>query len=199
MIDGRQWLWTREARAGLSSLAVHARKRFATEIAAAGATLDEIVARLKELPSCSIQEAIERIRAATRDFQPTPTQRSCSDIMSWEELLSLDPNIVTVGSHSVSHPILTTLTSSELEHEIGGSRHRLEDRIGTQVEHFCYPNGASNPPVVTLVARSYSSATHDRGGPMSPGANRFLLPRIAASPSTVRRFWRLNRWYPPAA
>lgn len=46
-----------------------------------------------------------------------------------------------VGSHSVGHRSLPTLSDDELAHELVASKERLEDITGTAVTGFCYPYG----------------------------------------------------------
>ena len=75
------------------------------------------------------RKAEATIRQATAGFLPTAAQRDAFDIMNWNDLRSLDRNLITVGSHTLSHPILTKLSGQEIEAEILESRRCLEQRL----------------------------------------------------------------------
>ena len=62
-----------------------------------------------------------------------------------EQLRRLDPGLVTVGSHGVSHRMLSSLTSDGIRRELRESRRRLEDILGRPVECLSVPGGAVNP------------------------------------------------------
>ena len=63
--------------------------------------------------------------------------------MDWEQIkvLSDDP-LITIGAHTVTHPIMSGLSHNEVEREIVESRSIIESHIGKHVEHFSYPFGA---------------------------------------------------------
>lgn len=50
---------------------------------------------------------------------------------------------LTIGSHSVSHPIMTSLSPEALSYELLASKETIEAAIGQPVSAFCYPNGQS--------------------------------------------------------
>ncbi len=61
---------------------------------------------------------------------------------SWEQLRELVALGHHIGSHSMSHARLSTLTSEkELEREIIGSAEMIEDRLGVSVDSFSHPFG----------------------------------------------------------
>ncbi|NNE36169.1 MAG: polysaccharide deacetylase family protein, partial [Rhodothermales bacterium] len=63
-------------------------------------------------------------------------------IVSESELIELAAcDLITIGSHSVSHPVLPELSSSDQKIEIADSKRDLEGLIGRSVEFFSYPNG----------------------------------------------------------
>ncbi|MDZ7338768.1 MAG: polysaccharide deacetylase family protein [candidate division KSB1 bacterium] len=71
--------------------------------------------------------------------------RGCSEeaqrVMSEAELLQLDAQLVSLGSHSVTHPCLSTLPATELERELTDSRSALEAMTGREVTMFSFPYG----------------------------------------------------------
>lgn len=70
-----------------------------------------------------------------------------------------------MGSHTLSHPDLTTLDDAQLEEEVAGSRAMLRKQLDVPIEFFCYPAGRYDDGVVAAVeAAGYRGATTtDRG------------------------------------
>ena len=58
-----------------------------------------------------------------------------------------------VGAHTMSHPDLTRITSSQVESEIKDSKTYLEDLLGHQVAMFGYPYGRYNNDLKQRVKR----------------------------------------------
>jgi len=84
-----------------------------------------------------------------------------------------------LGSHTVTHPDLTTLDPATLEDEVSGSRQTLARRFGVPVDSFCYPAGSFDATVVDAVRKAgYTSAVTVEDGLDEPGGNRFEMPRI---------------------
>jgi peptidoglycan/xylan/chitin deacetylase (PgdA/CDA1 family) len=62
--------------------------------------------------------------------------------LTWQEAAEMSASgLVSVGSHTVSHPILPRCTASEMEHELTASKRLIEANIGRECRLFCYPNG----------------------------------------------------------
>ena len=65
------------------------------------------------------------------------------EFLSWDELRELDRHpLVTIGSHTRRHPLLTSLATPEAREEIAGSKAILEEELGHSVDCFSYPYGA---------------------------------------------------------
>lgn len=92
------------------------------------------------------------------------------------ELVSLDH---TIGSHSHTHPDLTTLSPAESYREVVGSKQILEDALGQPVNVFCYPHGACNALVTSVVREAGFEVafTVDLGG-VRLGDDPFRLKRV---------------------
>ncbi|RFU22384.1 polysaccharide deacetylase family protein [Geodermatophilus marinus] len=72
--------------------------------------------------------------------------------LSWSELADVADVGVEIGSHSVNHRTLDTLSPQELRTEVVDSKRDLEDRLGRAVTSFCYPHGYSSRRVERAVA-----------------------------------------------
>jgi peptidoglycan/xylan/chitin deacetylase (PgdA/CDA1 family) len=64
-------------------------------------------------------------------------------VMDWDILKDISKEkLVTIGSHTISHPSFNFLNTEELSFEINQSRILLENKLGIKVEHFAYPFGS---------------------------------------------------------
>ncbi len=131
---------------------------------AQGNSAEEIVSWMKILPLQQRRNAEAVIQQATADFRPTPAQHAAFDMMNWDDLLSLDSRLITVGSHTMSHPILTSLNNQEIEAELVESRRCLEQRLQRPADLFCYPNGSYDKRVYEAAKRTYRAAVTTESG-----------------------------------
>jgi peptidoglycan/xylan/chitin deacetylase (PgdA/CDA1 family) len=105
---------------------------------------------------------------------------------SWSELREMaDSGLVEIGSHTVTHPILASITDDESWHELTVSRSQIEEGLGRQINSFCFPNGKPGDyrpsQVRQIIDAGYTSAVVARPGMVAKGANPYELPRIGAS------------------
>lgn len=102
--------------------------------------------------------------------------------ISWDmlERLAKDP-LIEIGAHTVSHPRVSSLSPDAAVAELKGSRTRLNERLGIDVQHFAFPYGRSGdcgPRDFTLARQAgFSSAATTRKGLLRHGRDRFNLPR----------------------
>ena len=116
--------------------------------------------------------------------------RVTNDEAGWKELKALDPRVVTIGSHTMTHPILTSLTAEETDSEMRESRFALEKRLEREVSLVCYPNGNLNDGALASARRYYRSAVTVEPGTVKDEADRHQLPRFAAHPRGMKRLVR---------
>ena len=121
-VEKKQWIWTHDARERLSSLTEVDCYVFAGELQAPSSECLGIVDWMKTLTNKQRVEIHQRIRERTKAFVPTPAQHHKFDLMDWEELQSLEPRLITIGSHSMTHPILSNISDDEIQTEIVESR-----------------------------------------------------------------------------
>jgi peptidoglycan/xylan/chitin deacetylase (PgdA/CDA1 family) len=106
-------------------------------------------------------------------------------MLSWRQIEEVAAAGVEIGAHSVNHPELDQLASSELEHELATAKHALEDRLGVAVPGLAYPFGYSSRLVretAEAVGYEYACAVGNRLA--SPSADQFALPRLTVARST---------------
>ncbi|MBW8059332.1 MAG: polysaccharide deacetylase family protein [Solirubrobacterales bacterium] len=79
--------------------------------------------------------------------------------VSWEEARALVESGWEVGSHTCSHPRLTSLDDDRLKAELEGSRAECEQQLGRPCESLAYPYGDVDPRVMeAAMAAGYSAA-----------------------------------------
>lgn len=84
-----------------------------------------------------------------------------------------------VGSHTVNHPDLRTLTDAALENELIRSKNDLEHLLGVAVTTFAYPRGRFDRRVHQAVADAgYLSACCTLGGLNDTRTDALLIRRI---------------------
>lgn len=104
--------------------------------------------------------------------------------MSWDEVraLVLDP-LVEIGSHTLSHPVMSRLDLAKARAELAGSKNMIEEKIGRPVSTFAYPYGprsSYSEQVITEVKKAgYDSALTGLPGGNTPGSDLFQLRRLS--------------------
>lgn len=108
---------------------------------------------------------------------PAPVQQiPRMSVRQWRELAESG---FTIGSHGLTHPILTTLSNSEALREIRQSKTELERLLGRPVSFFAYPKGKYNMQIVNLVRQAgYTAALATGPGVNLPGTSRWALRRL---------------------
>jgi peptidoglycan/xylan/chitin deacetylase (PgdA/CDA1 family) len=202
LIENQRWLWNQESRSRLRSLEAWRRgelvrrwgaNRFTGTDDVATHDVETIIQWMKTLPLKTRIAYEQELRDVTTEFQPTEEQRIQYDVMNWEELRSLDPAFITIGSHTVNHPILSTLEPAELQFEIAESRRLLEQKLNRELSFFCYPNGAFDSNVVAETRKVYRAAVTTEPGFVTGASDLFQLPRIGIVQNTSLVAWRLHR------
>lgn len=62
-----------------------------------------------------------------------------------------------IGSHTVTHPDLTTLSFAQMDAELQNSQATLQSLLGVPVKDFATPYGAANDQVITDAKKYYNS------------------------------------------
>lgn len=183
LMDSGQWIWNMEARSRLRTLDATERKALAARAGWPTHDVEGLIAWAKTLPLVDRREGFEQVlRAQTARFTPSEQQSDLHAPLSWDEARMLDPKLITIGSHTMSHPILTTLSPDEQVEELTASRARLENKLDREVDIFCYPNGDNDDAVVERVRGVYRWAVTTEEALCGPGLDFCRLPRVPAAP-----------------
>ncbi len=130
------------------------------------AEFDRISGQLEEAASTSIRDII--------DTDPYVS------VASWQELQDVARRGVEIGSHTVDHCRLTGVGTGRVAQQLTDSREHLEQRVGAECRHFCYPNGDYDAGVAEQVREAgYTSAVTTDNGLNNIGDDLMTLRRYA--------------------
>jgi peptidoglycan/xylan/chitin deacetylase (PgdA/CDA1 family) len=95
--------------------------------------------------------------------------------MNWDELREHAARGIAIGSHTVSHPHLTTLSDDELRRELTESKGEIEDRLRRPCEDLAYPYGEHD----ARVRAAARAAGHGRAYALrGPESDAYAAPRL---------------------
>jgi len=100
------------------------------------------------------------------------------EVMTCDELRSL-PEVIELGSHSLSHPHLTRIDGARLREEVDTSRHKLAELLGSDVSLLAFPYGEYNDRVVdTCSEAGYERVFGIDPWPADPAGGDFVRGRV---------------------
>ena len=121
--------------------------------------------------------------------------RHAPALMSEDILLELRKNGIIFGAHGMSHVRLAETETARQREEIFKSKAVLEDILGEEVRHFCYPYGSYDKAVLNLTKEAgYKTAVTCSRGTAYPGDDLLQLPRKAISygDSLAGFLWKIH-------
>jgi peptidoglycan/xylan/chitin deacetylase (PgdA/CDA1 family) len=90
-----------------------------------------------------------------------------------------------VGSHTQHHIDLRQSTDELALREMKDSKHELEQSLGAEVRHFCYPYGRLESKHVDMARQvGYTTATTMDRGRVWPDTDRHRMPRVMIACAT---------------
>jgi peptidoglycan/xylan/chitin deacetylase (PgdA/CDA1 family) len=105
------------------------------------ATIAALVARYKTLSGEEGERFIEHVARETGTGRCDLA--AAADLwMTWDMARELQAGGMTIGGHTVTHPILASVPLVRQEEEIAGCAARLEAELGGSMDWFAYPVGA---------------------------------------------------------
>lgn len=115
-------------------------------------------------------------------------------MMSEEDLHTLTREKMTIGGHTVNHPILNAIQDFTAKQEIEDNRAYLQNLLQKSVDLFAYPNGKSGVDFgdqhVNMVANAgYKAAVTTDHGVSTPATDIYRLRRFTPWDRTPSRFW----------
>jgi peptidoglycan/xylan/chitin deacetylase (PgdA/CDA1 family) len=157
--------------------------------------LQQLYQQLVTLPNERPSVLAQLLRwAETAETIATATARA----MTAAELQTLaQDGLVSVGSHTVTHPLLTSIPQDQQYNELRESKQTLENILSQPVTALSYPHGVYNAKTQKLAEETgYQLACSSQNGIVHQGHNRFALPRFWVPDWDGEQFDRwLARWF----
>jgi O-antigen/teichoic acid export membrane protein/peptidoglycan/xylan/chitin deacetylase (PgdA/CDA1 family) len=176
--DACEELWRRGTPPGAWAGAAPVDRRVRHVLAAPGSLhgVAELRNALKDLPGDG-----ERLLEGLEALAGGGTRRG--DLMlDWDGVRALAAAGIEIGSHAVTHGILSRMPPAQAEDEIRASKRRLEREVGRPVVGFAFPNGRRGdflPEHVAALRRAgYLYACTAETGSNLAGCDAYQLRRI---------------------
>ncbi len=133
-------------------------------------------------------------RAPAADANPELTEV----VMSSEQLNALSASLVSLESHSVTHPSMLQLDAKRARSEIEDSRHRLAELSGREILGFSFPYGDHDASTVAMCrAAGYETAYSITAQEVDTTGSELLRGRTKVDPSDgpIEFFLKFNGAY----
>ena len=115
----------------------------------------------RKLAYMAIHQILQPLSASERDPVITelfawaavdPGRRPDYRTLTTAELIQLaQSELVDIGAHTMTHPVLSVMSQDDQSAEIAGSRKKLEEILGCRVDTFSYPYGNFCAETVEMV------------------------------------------------
>jgi peptidoglycan/xylan/chitin deacetylase (PgdA/CDA1 family) len=121
--------------------------------------------------------------------------------MTWDMLREMNAGGMTIGGHSMTHPILARMAREDQAREIAGCERRLKDELGIEMRAFAYPVGSrdtfNDDTRACLRASGVKTAFSYYGG-FRPRErwDAYDIPRIAVEQDTTFAEFRASVSFP---
>jgi hypothetical protein len=104
-------------------------------------------------------------------------------VMSAEHIAKLPSPLVALGSHSSTHPRLSSMTPSDARNEIEGSRVTLQTLTAQDVRQFALPYGDHDALVIELCREAgYAYIFSTTPNPVDTTSHHFVRGRVKVDP-----------------
>jgi len=140
-------------------------------------SLEQLLGKLKYLEPGRRNDLVAEL-AGVANIEPP------RDLMlTTDQVRALAAAGMTIGAHTVSHPILTRMAEHEARAEMTESRQRLEAITGSKVTLFAYPNGKPGTDYTAAHVRlareaGFEAACSTGWGAATKGCDIFQIPRF---------------------
>jgi len=151
------------------------------------AAIDGLLAAMKYLPTRERESKAESLAQLCGRALP-------DDLMlTSEQLMRMRSAGMTIGAHTMHHPILAQQRDADAWNEISGGKLALERILGETVTLFAYPNGKPGRDYLAAHVRmakevGFDAAFSTAHGTAGRGANAFEIPRFTPWDRTPLRY-----------
>ena len=158
-----------------------------------------VLNQLKEIPN---SERLNAIESLYRDLDFQADAIPVSEFpMTWENINEMASNNMEIGSHAVSHPILSRLTDEEMQQEIIDSKQTIESMTKKVCRTIAYPVGGRN--AFTKKVQEISEAagyefglSYISGNNKADALNKYSLASLHVERYTSHEEFKLMLYFP---
>ncbi len=156
-----------------------------------------IINHLTELPNREKFEFINHLLTDTKIELPDKPPLEYS-ACTWDQIIEMSNNGIDIGSHTISHPILSKVENTNLlENEILNSKKIIEKKLKTKINSFCFPNGLIkdfNNQVKSIVKKSGYSCSVSATFNQNSNIDLFEIGRFSAG-TNMKQFIKSTYGY----
>jgi len=120
-------------------------------------------------------------------------------MLNWDEIKIMQQHIVTFGSHTMTHPILSRISIERIKTEIQCSKKTIEEHLKVPVRTFAYPVGRNQDfnedAKILLQEAGYICAVTTIPGTNESGQDPFELRRATPWETYLPAFAAKLNWY----
>jgi len=152
---------------------------------ASGADIESRIDTLKTYSTERRQEYIARLYAlhAPVDGQ---LEYDGDRTVSWDDLREMYAAGVTIGCHTHTHQILTTVPARTARREVCDSKHAIEAALYRSCGLFAYPNGNASAATRRMLAEEgFAAAFTTQRGAWTRDTDRMAIPRVNVCEANV--------------
>lgn len=168
----------------------------------AGKPMDDAPWDIRQPPRCEAQRAYLELSELFRNLHPDKRESVLDQLFKWADICRQPQNrkhrclaenelrqlaskkLITIGAHTVNHPVLFALKPDEQAREIMAGRIQLERIAGRPVRAFSYPYGCerdySRQTVKMVRAAGFTCACANIPRLINRWTDPLQLPRIIA-------------------
>lgn len=169
-------------------------------VAVAGRRMATATAELRRDAYRALKAELKRASGATREGllaeleASAPAELDEADEMEfvladWDQLRRMGESGFEIGSHTMSHPLLTALAKDEIAWELQASAAKIRERLGKTPRHLAYPFGGYDEDIARLAAAAgYATAVTTERGSCGKGDDPYRLRRCGLPPGASRHY-----------
>ncbi len=120
------------------------------------------------LQGCENKKRIAYLEHIINILKPGKPEKLSDVMMNWDDVRIMSQNGIKFGAHTHTHPVLSSVSTSDAEAEILKSKKIIENKLDMPVEEFAYPVGKKSHfsdalfPVLQRAGFKYAVTTSRR-------------------------------------
>ncbi len=142
-------------------------------------TIEAVIARMKEMTPEDRDSWIRQLEDAAPGRQTLEDREPLNSTMTWEQIREISHRGVAIGSHTLTHQILTSIPRDIASSELTTSRDAIEANLQQSCVMLAYPNGNHDAGIREAArAAGYRLAFANQRGCWTNKTDLFQIPRI---------------------